>query len=285
MGLKFTKMHGLGNDFAVIDATQEKIILSATQIQQLADRHTGIGFDQLLMIEPATNAGHDFKYRIFNASGKEVEQCGNGARCVARYIFSEQLSPKKKLRLDTIAGTIELQIVEDGNITVNMGAPQFSPAKIPFVTDKEALQYELPVADQNFKFGAVSMGNPHAVSLVADIDQAPVQQIGESLQQHPAFPRQINVGFMQIVSPEYIRLRVYERGVGETRACGSGACAAVVVGRQSYQLAPVVTVELPGGTLKVAWDLGASDVYLTGPAEKVYRGESLLTAPKPTKTN
>lgn len=276
MPIKFTKMHGLGNDFIVIDAVEEKPLLTTETIQKLSDRRTGIGFDQLLIIEPAPNEQYDFLYRIFNANGQEVEQCGNGARCVAHYIFTEKLSSKKNIRLATLSGKIELTLEDNGEITVNMGAPRLAPPLIPFVTEKQALQYELVLNEDPIKFGAVSLGNPHAVLKVKDVFQAPVQQIGQLLQHHAAFPHQVNVGFMEIVSPDYIRLRVYERGVGETRACGSGACAAVVIGRLCYDLSPTVTVELPGGSLKVNWQSPEGDVFITGPAEKVFKG-TLIT--------
>ena len=266
MRLKFIKMHGTGNDFILIDATKEEVALTPDQIQKLADRRTGVGFDQLLMIEPSLNNEYDFLYRIYNANGQEVEQCGNGARCVAHYIFSEELSLKKQIVLATISGKIQLNRERNNQITVNMGPPCFTPEKIPFIAEKEALQYELTLDGNNIKFGAVSLGNPHAVIAVQDVLQAPVQEIGQRLQQHPAFPQQVNVSFMEIISPEFIRLRVYERGVGETQSCGSGACAAVVVGRLSYNLAPQVTVALPGGSLTVNWRTFEEDVYSDRPS-------------------
>jgi diaminopimelate epimerase len=273
MKLKFIKMHGLGNDFILIDATLQKLVLDPKMIQALADRRTGIGFDQLLLIEPSASDQVDFLYRIFNANGQEVEQCGNGARCVAHYIFTEGLSKKSDITLATVSGKIELKKAENNQITVNMGRPHFAPAQIPFLVDKEQFQYELQLEDNRIQFGAVSMGNPHVVLKVKDVLQAPVQQIGQLLQHHPAFPKQVNVGFMEIISPHAVRLRVYERGVGETRACGSGACAATVIGRVCYNLSPTVNVELPGGNLMVNWPSYNEDVYLTGPAEKVYKGE------------
>jgi diaminopimelate epimerase len=276
MSLSFTKMHGLGNDFVVIDATQEKFNLSVQTIQNLGDRHTGIGFDQLLVIESSADPKYDFRYRIFNANGEEVEQCGNGARCVAHYIFSEKLSRKKKLLLATLSGQIELTKEAEGKIRVNMGVPQFAPEKIPFVTPQLAPQYELILDGHHIQFGAVSLGNPHAVIQVKDVNKASVAQIGQRFQHHPAFPKQVNVGFMEIVSPSLIRLRVFERGVGETRSCGSGACAAVAIGRMVHDLAPEVKVELPGGNLTIAWALPSDNLYMTGPAQTVFKGQLVI---------
>lgn len=276
MTLQFTKMHGLGNDFIVVDATKYSHDFSTEKVQLLADRRTGIGFDQLLIIEPATSQEHDFVYRIFNADGQEVEQCGNGARCVAHYIFTQNLSLKKDIVLATLSGRIALRQEQDGQITVNMGKPRFSPETIPFITDKQQQSYELNVAHNAIQFGVVSIGNPHAVLVVQDVFRAPVQQVGQALQHHPAFPNQVNVGFMEVTSKDHVRLRVYERGVGETRSCGSGACAAVVIGRQTQDLNKRVTVQLPGGSLSVYWEGNEGDVYLTGPAAIVYKGETSL---------
>jgi diaminopimelate epimerase len=273
MSLKFTKMHGLGNDFIILNALVEKIPLTKEKIQQLADRREGIGFDQLLVIEPCGQGEADFVYRIFNADGQEVEQCGNGARCVARYIFAENLSHKEKITLKTLAGKIEVMNEKNGQITVNMGRPQLEPEAIPFITAEQALQYNLLLDDSWVIFGAVSLGNPHAVLKVEDVASAPVERIGKLLQQYIGFPKQVNVGFMEVISSSSIRLRVYERGVGETRACGSGACAAVVVGRLCHKLADQVTVVLPGGSLRVTWRAPDAEILMTGPAEIVFQGE------------
>lgn len=274
--LKFTKMHGLGNDFVVVNTADSRPRFNPDIIQTLADRRTGIGFDQLLLLGPPEDDESDFTYRIFNADGQEVEQCGNGARCIAHYIFVHQLTPKKLVRLATLSGSIDLEQEEDGQIKVNMGPPKFDPAKIPFIVDQQAKQYQLNVAGHDLNIGAVSMGNPHVVVKVKDVFQAPVQQIGQALQHHPAFPQQANVGFMEVVNEEFVRLRVFERGVGETRSCGSGACAAVAVGRLWDDLAERVTVQLPGGKLIVSCESPAAPVYLTGPAVVVYTGETDL---------
>lgn len=276
MALQFTKMHGLGNDFVVVNATQTNQTFSSANIQLLANRRTGIGFDQLLVIEPSSDSKHDFRYRIFNADGREVEQCGNGARCVGHYIFSEGLTDKKTINLRTIAGEIVLTQEADGQITVNMGPPSFKLETIPFVAPSGETPYQLSVAGSPILFGVVSMGNPHAVIAVGDVSCALVQEIGQAFQHSSAFPNQVNVGFMEVVSPEFIRLRVFERGVGETQACGSGACAAVVIGRLNHHLSERVTVELPGGKLTVFWRSRDHDVYLTGPAQIVFQGETSL---------
>lgn len=273
MTLKFTKMHGLGNDFILIDATQMPVSLSPELIRRLSDRRTGIGFDQLLLLESAQNNNSDFIYRIYNADGNEVEQCGNGARCVAHYIFTEKNFDKKDLALSTLGGVIKLKKEQDDQITVNMGPPQFAPAALPFITPVQSSMYQLQVADQNISFGAVSMGNPHIVLKVADIDQAPTIEIGQALQHHSSFPNQVNVGFMQIVSRDQIRLRVFERGAGETLACGTGACAAMVIGRSWGELDQEVKVQLPKGYLTILWRASSDDVFLTGPAEVVFKGE------------
>jgi diaminopimelate epimerase len=276
MTVRFTKMHGLGNDFVLIDATQKQVELNAEIIQKMADRHTGIGFDQLLVIETAQEQEYDFFYRIFNADGQEVEQCGNGARCVAHYLSSERLTRKKKLILKTIAGAIELVANADGQIIVNMGSPQFIPESLPFLAEKQATQYELTIGGKYLKFGAISLGNPHVVMQVKNVLNTPVDELGKLFQNHPAFPKQVNVGFMEIVATDHIRLRVYERGVGETQACGSGACAAVVIGRLCHNLGQQVNVELLGGKLLVYWKSSSGAVYMTGPAKRVFRGELVI---------
>lgn len=275
MTLRFTKMHGLGNDFILVDATQEPWHLSSEAIRRLANRHTGIGFDQLLVLEPATKSHYDFGYRIFNADGGEVNQCGNGARCLAHYIFKEGLTTQTSVRIATSSSIMELSLESDGQITVDMGIPQFTPEKIPLIVPREQLQYTLGVAGEKISFGAVSMGNPHIVIIVPDISSAPVSKIGEPLQNHRAFPQQINVGFMQILSRDHIRLRVFERGVGETQACGSGACAAVAIGRVNNLLDEKVKVDLLGGRLLIKWASKLGSLYMTGPAQAVFRGEVL----------
>ncbi len=273
MHFRFTKMHGLGNDFVLVDATQKAISFTSSQIQQLSDRKTGIGFDQLLVIESSKNMAHDFVYRIYNADGSQVEMCGNGARCVGRYIFDQKLTPKARIILKTLAGPLEVKQEENGQITVDMGKPTFVPEKIPFCTENEAPEYHLSVAGRDIVLGAVSVGNPHAIIRVDDVTTAPVDEIGEALQRHPAFPKQVNVSFLQILSRNAVNLRVFERGVGETRACGSGACATVAVGRKWDLLDGNVEVNLPGGKVEVLCPKVSGHVYLTGSAEYVFQGE------------
>ncbi len=272
MQLEFTKMHGLGNDFVVIDAINQAVALSPEQVRRLADRHTGIGCDQLLLVEAATTAGTDFRYRIFNADGGEVDQCGNGARCFMRFVHDQGLSHKREVNVETASGRLQLVLEDDGLVTVNMGEPRLQPADIPFDAPAYAQSYSLALDNEEIEIAAVSMGNPHAVTAIVDIDTAPVERLGPLIQQHPRFPEQVNAGFMQIIDFEHIRLRVYERGAGETRACGSGACAAVVAGRLWDQLAARVNVALPGGDLVVSWAGMGHPVYMTGPATRVFKG-------------
>jgi diaminopimelate epimerase len=272
MQLTFTKMHGLGNDFVVLDATRAPITLDAAQVRALADRRLGIGCDQVLLIEPSTDPAADFRYRIFNADGHEVEQCGNGARCLARYLRDAGLTGKDRIVIDTRAGLIELSVGTDGQVTVDMGVPHLEPAKIPFLAESQAPRYILEVAGAAHEIGAVSMGNPHAVLTVADVASAPVQTLGPLIEYHERFPNRVNVGFMQIVDRTHIRLRVFERGAGETLACGTGACGAVVVGRVQGALDECVTVTLPGGDLVVCWAGEGQPVRMTGPATHVYEG-------------
>lgn len=272
MKTEFSKMHGLGNDFIVFDAVRQTIRLTPSRVRQLADRRFGIGCDQVLLVEPARHPGSDFYYRIFNADGGEVEQCGNGARCFAHFVRMHGLTDKSEITVDTRAGTLTLRVEDDGQITVNMGAPRFEPAAIPFLADAAAPSYVLKVDDEQVELGAVSMGNPHAVLQVQDVARAPLGVLGRAIQTHPRFPRQVNVGFMQIRARDAIRLRVLERGVGETLACGSGACAAVAVGRQQGLLDDKVAVELPGGTLLIRWAGGNSPVWMTGPVTEVFEG-------------
>jgi len=273
MKLKFTKMHGIGNDFVVIDAYSQPVSLSQAQIKFLADRHFGVGCDQLLMVERSNLADVDFRYRIFNADGGEVEQCGNGARCFVRYVHDKHLTGKTKIDVETAKGIITLTLTDDGLVTVNMGAPHFEPADIPFIATKLAPTYTLDVAGQPVTISAVSMGNPHAVQIVDNIDTAPVELQGPLIEAHSNFPQRVNAGFMQIISPQQIKLRVFERGSGETLACGSGACAAVVSGIQLGQLQSPVKVSMRGGELNISWAGGNSPVMMTGPAATVFDGE------------
>ncbi len=274
MRIRFTKMHGLGNDFVVIDAVRQSVDLSAEQARFIADRHFGIGCDQILIVEASRRAGVDFRYRIFNADGGEVEQCGNGARCFVRFVHQQGLSDKRDLRVETRSGIIAPRLEADGQVTVDMGVPRFLPAEIPFESDSDALIQPLAVAGFGvFEITAVSMGNPHAVQVVADVDRAPVAQAGPLIESHPRFPERVNAGFMQVVSRHEIRLRVYERGAGETLACGTGACAAVVAGIRRDLLATPVRVHTRGGGLLIGWAGGHAPVLMTGPAVTVFEGE------------
>jgi len=270
--LKFTKMHGLGNDFVVIDAVRQTVDLSPEQVRQIADRHFGVGCDQLLLVEPAASADADFRYRIFNADGGEVSQCGNGARCFARFVYEQGLSEQSEIRVDTASGRLILRREEDGNITVDMGIPRHAPPQIPLNAEREALSYPVEVDGKIWNFGAVSMGNPHAVLVVDNVDEAPVASLGPALESHPMFPERANIGFMQLIDPHHIRLRVFERGSGETLACGSGACAAVVVGIEQGLLTSPVRVDLPGGSLRIRWPGRRESVFMTGPAATVFEG-------------
>ncbi|POZ52642.1 Diaminopimelate epimerase [Methylovulum psychrotolerans] len=275
--INFTKMQGLGNDFVVIDAISQTISLTPEQIRFMSDRHFGIGFDQLLLVEPPINANADFKYRIFNADGGEVSQCGNGARCFARFVRDKGLSDKAAICVDTDCGQLTLYFDDDGLITVNMGVPRHAPHEIPLQAEQESKFYTVAVNDTEKAFGAVSMGNPHAVIQVNDIRTAQVKDIGAALESHPVFPARANIGFMQVLDRQHIKLRVYERGAAETLACGSGACAAVVIGIEQHLLDHNVSVELPGGTLKIHWDGRGEPVLMTGPAISVFDGNISLT--------
>ncbi|KPK34628.1 MAG: diaminopimelate epimerase [Betaproteobacteria bacterium SG8_40] len=266
-------MEGAGNDFVVVDATRQAFGLDAREIRQIADRHTGIGFDQLLVIEPPRTDGTDFYYRIFNADGNEVSQCGNGARCFVRYVHDKTLSEKSTIRVETASGVIEPRLETDGNVTVDMGAPRFEPADIPMRALRRERTYTIVVEDRQVEYGAVSMGNPHAVQLVPDIDRAPVREQGPLIERNPVFPQGANAGYMQVVDRKNVRLRVWERGAGETLACGTGACAAVVMGIQWELLDPVVCVHTRGGKLRVAWQGKDQSVFMTGPARTVFEGE------------
>lgn len=278
MLLKFTKMHGLGNDFVVLDATVHPFELTPDQVRRLADRHFGVGCDQLLLVEKARTPDTDFYYRIFNSDGGEVEQCGNGARCFVRFVHERGLSTKPRLRVGTLSGVIEPQLEADGQVTVNMGVPVFEPAQVPFEAPERALTYDLRSEKNIFKINVLSMGNPHAVQVVANIDLAPVTVDGPVIEAHPRFPKRVNAGFMQVLSRGHIKLRVYERGAGETLACGTGACAAVVAGVQRGLLDHTVRVTTRGGDLSVAWAGEGQPVMMTGPAVTVFAGEVDLSA-------
>ena len=273
MKIRFTKMQGLGNDFVVLDAIHQAFVPTEQQARFLADRHFGVGCDQILVVEKPGRPDADFRYRIFNADGGEVEQCGNGARCFARFVTDKGLMEKREILVETKAGLIALRIEADGRITVDMGVPRLRPADIPFESDSDALVQPLPVGNVVFDITAVSMGNPHAVQIVADIDHTPVAQIGPMIEFHPRFPMRANAGFMQILDRHAIRLRVHERGVGETLACGTGACAAVVVGIRRGLLDSPVLVTMRGGELSIAWAGMGTPVWMTGPAVSVFEGE------------
>jgi diaminopimelate epimerase len=266
-------MHGLGNDFVVIDAINQAVDLSGGQVRTLADRHFGIGCDQLLLVEPASSTDADFRYRIFNADGGEVGQCGNGARCFMQFVHEQGLSTRDRITVETVAGRLELVREADGQVTVNMGIPQLEPADIPFDAPARDTHYLLDTGDTTVRIAAVSMGNPHAVMRVDDIQTAPVNELGPLIERHPRFPQRVNAGFLQIIDAGTVRVRVYERGTGETLACGSGACAAVVAGHLWGQLNDAVEVMLNGGELVVSWAGEGAPVMMTGPATTVYQGQ------------
>lgn len=272
MLLNFTKMHGLGNDFVVIDAIHQPLALTPTQVRFLADRRFGIGCDQLLLVERATQPEVDFRYRIFNADGSEVQQCGNGARCFARFVRDKQLTTKDVIVVETASGIITLYIEPNGEVRVNMGTPRFAPSALPFMAEHEEERYPIEVDGIAHTIGAVSMGNPHAVMLVTDVESAPVDTLGPKLEKHDRFPERVNVGFMQVMARNHIRLRVYERGAAETLACGTGACAAVAVGIRWKLLDDTVKVDLPGGTLTIKWEGGTTPLWMIGPATHVFEG-------------
>lgn len=273
MKLRFTKMQGAGNDFVVIDATQTPVHLSHSQIQHIANRYFGVGCDQLLMVESTDTDGVDFRYRIFNADGGEVEQCGNGARCFVRFVVEKGLTHKRDIKVETASGVITLMLQDDGQVTVNMGAPRFTPAQIPFEAKTQSTVYELPLKDETVMISAVSMGNPHAVMLVDNVHTAEVASLGPQIESHPQFPQRVNAGFMQVLNAHEINLRVYERGSGETLACGTGACAAAVSGIQLGSLQSPVKVHTRGGILTIQWAGNNAPVMMTGPAEIVFDGE------------
>jgi diaminopimelate epimerase len=272
MQLKFTKMHGLGNDFVVIDGIRQTPSLAPDIIRKIADRRRGIGCDQVLIVEPARTQGVDFGYRIFNRDGGEVEQCGNGVRCFARFVLDQGLSTKTELAVETSAGIVYPRVEANGEVTVNMGVPRFLPADIPFAAQARQDMYTLDVNNESVDVTVLSMGNPHAVQVVADVERAPVTTQGPLIENHKRFPRRVNAGYMQVLDPAHIRVRVYERGAGETLACGTGACAAVVAGRVRGLLQEQVEVALHGGSLRIAWKGEGEPVWMTGPATRVFEG-------------
>ena len=270
--LKFTKMQGVGNDFVVVDAVNQQVALDVDTVKHIADRHFGVGCDQILLIERPRTPGTDFYYRIYNADGEEVQHCGNGARCFLKYVRDKGLTDKTQIRVETLSGVIVPKLESDGEVTVDMGAPEFEPARIPFVADAQALTYPIEVAGQSVEISALSMGNPHAVQVVESVERAPVLTQGPLIERHPRFPRRVNAGFMEVVDRHRIKLRVYERGAGETLACGTGACAAVVAGIARGYLDSPVSVVTNGGRLGIAWGGGGRPVMLTGAAETVFEG-------------
>ena len=276
MQLRFSKMQGLGNDFVVVDGVRQQVNLSTDQLQQLGDRRFGIGFDQLLLVEPPHDPNNDFRYRIFNNDGSEVEQCGNGARCFARFVFEQGLTDKKQIRVETARGVIVPELLDSGLVRVDMGKPRFEPAEIPFIAEQDAVEHLLALDQINIAVGVVSMGNPHAVLCVNEVDTAPVAEWGPHIEHHPRFPQRVNAGSMQVVDRSHIRLRVFERGAGETLACGTGACAAVVSGIRRGLLDASVEVTTRGGVLRIEWAGNGHSVWMTGPAVTVFQGEVTL---------
>ena len=276
MLLKFTKMHGAGNDFVVLDGVRQHIELSPEQLRLLADRHFGVGCDQILLVERAQHPEADFRYRIFNTDGGEVEQCGNGARCFARFVHDKRLTSKREITVETKSGLIRPRLEDDGRVTVDMGAPVFDAALIPFDGGSGAASEPLNVAGEMLEISALSMGNPHAAQVVADVEHAPVEKLGPLIEHHPRFPKRVNAGFMQVMDRQHIRLRVYERGSGETLSCGTGACAAAVSGIRRGLLDSPVNVATRGGALIIAWGGEGQPVLMTGPAITVFEGEIIL---------
>lgn len=273
MKLKFSKMHGLGNDFVVLDGVRQSISLTPEQLCYLADRNFGVGCDQILLVEKPIQPGVDFRYRIFNADGGEVEQCGNGARCFVRFVHEQGLTDQREIRVETRSGIIAPRLEADGTVTVDMGIPRFLPNEIPFLADDDVIIHLLDVADETLETSVVSMGNPHAVQVVDSVDTAPVAEHGPLIERHSRFPQRVNAGFMQIVDRHAIKLRVYERGSGETLACGTGACAAVVTGIRRGLLDSPVRVTTRGGDLSIVWGGAGRPVLMTGPAVTVFTGE------------
>src|SRR3989344_5382796 len=276
MLLRFTKMHGLGNDFMVLDLVSQHAHIQPKNAKEGGDRHTGVGFDQLLLVEPPSNPDVDFRYRIFNADGSEVEQCGNGARCFARFVLDKRLTMKRQIRVETSGGIMELDIRADGQISVNMGAPILEPARIPFQADSQALSYTVDVEGTQVQLAAVSMGNPHGVLRVDNIDNAPVHTLGPKLEHHPRFPNRANIGFLEVIDRHHAKLRVWERSAGETQACGSGACAAAVAAISQGWMDSPLQLELLGGRLFLEWAGPGHPVMMTGPAVRVYEGQVRL---------
>lgn len=272
MQIEFTKMHGIGNDFVVIDAINQRVELDADDVRFIADRHFGIGCDQVLLVESPTLPGAEFRYRIYNADGGEVAQCGNGARCFARFVTARGMTHSTRIPVETASGMIYLQLEQDDEVTVDMGVPCFDPAALPFMAEGEAEYHDLMVNGVKYAIGAVSVGNPHAVLLVDSVDSAPVDTLGAAIENHERFPQRVNVGFMEIIDRSRIRLRVYERGAGETLACGSGACAAAAVGIHNRLLDETVRVDLRGGNLTIRWPGAGKPLLMTGPAQNVYQG-------------
>ena len=271
--LRFTKMHGQGNDFVVLDGVRQSVTLTRGQVRAIADRHFGVGCDQLLVVEPARSPENDFRYRIWNSDGGEVEQCGNGARCFARFVRDAGLTPKSEIRVETASGVIVPRVEASGQVTVDMGAPRFEPREVPFAAPARRPTYALEVGGETLEASVLSMGNPHAVQVVDDVDRAPVATQGPLLESHPAFPNRVNAGYMQVLARGHIRLRVWERGAGETLACGTGACAAVVAGIQLGLLDPEVRVTTRGGDLVIRWPGEGRPVMMTGDAVRVFDGE------------
>ncbi|MBJ7538303.1 diaminopimelate epimerase [Marinomonas transparens] len=273
MLLKFTKMHGLGNDFVMVDAVSRKVFFNQKQIERLSNRNWGIGFDQLLVVEPPSHPEMDFRYRIYNSDGTEVEHCGNGARCFAKFVIDRNLTNKRIINVETKRGQIQLRVLEDGLVTVDMGAPSFLPKDLPFTAEPSESLYTVRAGAEEYKITPVSVGNPHAVLKVDQLTDDQVAKVGALLESHERFPQKVNVGFMQVLNPAEINLRVYERGVGETQACGTGACAAVVAGIKQGWLASKVTAHLRGGDLNIEWQGEGQPILMTGPAEKVFEGQ------------
>ena len=273
MRIRFSKMQGQGNDFVVIDGVRQAVAITGERVKALADRHFGVGFDQLLLVEKASSPANDFRYRIWNADGGEVEQCGNGARCFARFVKDEGLTSKSEIRVETASGVIQPRIEPSGQVTVDMGAPRFDPKDVPFDAAETRLVYPLSVAGVSVEVSVLSMGNPHAVQVVEDVDRAPVTTQGPLIERHARFPRRVNAGYLQPLSRSHAKLRVWERGAGETLACGTGACAAVVAGIRRGLLDPEVRVSTRGGDLVIRWNGGTSPVMMTGDAVRVFDGE------------
>jgi diaminopimelate epimerase len=273
MKQRFSKMHGIGNDFVIVDCRERPFALTAQQIAHIGDRHRGVGFDQLLTIEPATDASCAFAYRIFNTDGTTAQQCGNGLRCVVAWLHRAGALPRGAVKLQSPAGPIAIELLDDGRVRADMGMPTFDPPSIPFDADREVDEYNIDLDGNSISFGAVSMGNPHAVIEVADVAYAPLKTTGAALSIDPHFPNGCNAGFAQIIDRKHIRLRVWERGAGATLACGSGACAAVAILRRRGKLDDEVTVELPGGTLQIEWAGAGSRLWMSGPAAFAFEGE------------